>query len=232
MKDIGSLEWSDITQSLNERGFVNIPQLLSKEDCTALIELYHQPHLYRNVIDMKRYRFGMGEYKYFSYPLPHVIQTLRERLYIHLAPVANLWMKALNIDVVYPASHKELIDLCHAKGQVRPTPLILNYKPGGFNTLHQDLYGDIYFPFQVVFVLTQNGSEHTGGEFVITEQIPRAQSRAEVIVPSKGDAVVFTTNFRPVKGSRGYYRAAMKHGISEVRSGERFSMGIIFHDAK
>ncbi len=232
MKNITQLNWTEIGQTLDKKGFGRISQLLSNEECEELKKLYHTPDRFRSVIDMKRYRFGMGEYKYFSYPLPPVIQTLREQLYEFLAPVANEWMSQLGIEVSYPLKHSELIEQCRNNGQHRPTPLILNYHPGGFNTLHQDLYGDVYFPFQVVFVLTQSGTDHTGGEFVMTEQVPRAQSKAEVIIPDKGDAVIFTTNFRPVKGSRGYYRATMKHGVSEVKSGERYSMGVIFHDAK
>jgi hypothetical protein len=232
MKTIDQLNWTDVHRGLNAKGFAQIPQLLSNEECGELKSLYRSPDRFRSVIDMKRYRFGMGEYKYFSYPLPSLIQTLREQLYERLVPVANEWMSQLGINISYPAQHKELIELCKEKGQIRPTPLILNYHAGGFNTLHQDLYGDVYFPFQVVFVLSQPGTDHSGGEFVITEQVPRAQSKAEVINPDKGDAVIFTTNFRPVKGTRGYYRATMKHGVSEVKSGERYSMGIIFHDAK
>lgn len=232
MKNIQQLDWEAIRRSLDEKGFAHVHQLLSDEDCENVKILYHLPDRFRSVIDMKRYRFGMGEYKYFNYPLPDMIQTLRERLYTYLVPAANEWMRKLDIDVSYPETHGELIGLCKEKGQLRPTALILNYHKGGFNTLHQDLYGEVYFPFQVVVILTQPGTDHTGGEFVMTEQVPRAQSKAEVINPSKGDAVIFTTNFRPVKGTRGYYRAAMKHGVSEVKSGERFSMGIIFHDGK
>jgi hypothetical protein len=187
--------------------------------------------MYRSVINMQRYRFGKGEYKYFSYPLPPSIQKLRESFYKPLVPIANSWMQQLNVDVSYPKSHAELISLCHTKKQVRPTPLILKYETDGFNTLHQDLYGDVYFPFQVVFVLTQSGKDHEGGELVFVEQLPRAQSKAEVISPDQGDAIIFTTNFRPVKGSRGYYRAKMKHGVSPLKSGTRFALGIIFHDA-
>jgi hypothetical protein len=232
MKKIEQLNWNEVNRTLNTKGFAQIPRFLSDEECEELKSLYGIPECFRNVIDMKRYRFGMGEYKYFSYPLPPLIQTLREQLYERLVPVANEWMSQLGIDISYPEHHRELIERCKEKGQLRPTPLILNYHAGGFNTLHQDLYGEVYFPFQVVFVLTQPGTHHTGGEFVITEQVPRAQSKAEVITPDKGDAVIFTTNFRPVKGTRGYYRATMKHGVSEVKTGERYSMGIIFHDAK
>ncbi len=232
MKNITQLNWDEIRTGLSEKGYVKIPQLISSDECEDLRELYGAPDRFRSIIDMKRYRFGLGEYKYFSYPLPPLIQTLREQLYHCLVPVANEWMNRLGIEMFYPDNHSDLIERCKQNGQLRPTPLILNYHAGGFNTLHQDLYGDVYFPFQVLFVLTQAGVDHTGGEFVMTEQVPRAQSKAEVIVPEKGDAVIFTTNFRPVKGTRGYYRATIKHGVSEVKSGVRFSMGIIFHDAK
>jgi hypothetical protein len=232
MKAIEQLNWSEIHHGLNTKGFAHISRLISDRECEDLKALYGAPDLFRSVIDMKRYRFGMGEYKYFSYPLPPLIQTLREQLYERLVPIANEWMNHLGIEISYPTKHTELIERCKENGQLRPTPLILNYHTGGFNTLHQDLYGDIYFPFQVVFLLTQDGADHTGGEFVMTEQVPRAQSKAEVIIPQKGDALIFTTNFRPAKGTRGYYRATMKHGVSEIRSGERYSMGIIFHDAK
>lgn len=180
---------------------------------------------------MKRYRFGEGEYKYFNYPLPSLIQTLREQFYRPLSGIANEWMEKLSISKQFPETHAELIIQCQLQAQKRPTPLILHYTAGGFNTLHQDLYGEVYFPFQIVFVLTQHGHDHEGGELVLVEQVPRAQSKAEVIKPNQGDALIFTTNFRPVKGARGYYRANMKHGVSEVKSGERFALGIIFHDA-
>jgi uncharacterized protein len=231
MKDINAMDWPGTLSTIDERGYALIPQLLSPQECAHLRGFYDDSPLFRSVIDMKRYRFGQGEYKYFNYPLPPMIQSLREEIYTRLVPLANAWMQRLGIDMEYPHDHAALIARCHASNQRRPTPLILNYKPGGYNTLHQDLYGDVYFPFQVVFVLTQPGQDHTGGELVLTEQVPRAQSRAEVIVPEQGDAVIFTTNYRPMKGSRGYYRAVMKHGVSEVKSGERYSLGVIFHDA-
>lgn len=231
MKDIGSLDWSGIYRSLDNKGYAHVPQILSKEECGPLISLYTDPSLYRNVINMQRYRFGAGEYKYFNYPLPSVIQTLREDMYGPLSNMANEWMQQLSLDIVFPNEHQQLIENCNKHDQSRPTPLILRYEAGGYNTLHQDLYGEIYFPFQVVFILNQSGADFTGGEFVMTEQIPRAQSKAMVLTPNQGDAVIFTTNFRPVKGTRGYYRANMKHGISEVKSGVRYALGIIFHDA-
>lgn len=225
------MDWETLHHSLNEKGFAVITGLLSPAECEQIRGFYDDANLYRNVINMERYRFGRGEYKYFSYPLPPAIQQLRESLYAPLARFANQWMTALGISDNYPGSHDELLLRCQAKGQSRPTPLILKYQAGGFNTLHQDLYGEVYFPFQAVVALSQHGRDFEGGEFVITEQVPRAQSKAQVITMNQGDAMIFTTNFRPVRGTRGYYRAAMKHGVSEVRSGERYALGIIFHDA-
>jgi len=218
-------------ESLNNTGFARIEKFLTDEQCADLIKNYSNDKLYRNTIDMKRYRFGEGQYRYFNYPLPDVIQKIRTELYEPLAVLANEWHEKLSIDLRYPKTHAEFIEICHKHNQLRPTPLILRYEAGGHNTLHQDLYGDIYFPFQVVFMLTQKGVDYEGGEFVLTEQVPRAQSIARVVQADKGDAVIFTTNFRPVNGSRGYYRAKLKHGVSQVLSGQRYAMGIIFHEA-
>ncbi len=232
MKEIDTKEWQTVQQKLNTRGFSTIPSFLTKSECDYFASHYEEEGIYRNTISMQRYRFGKGEYKYFSYPLPDPLQSIRTAVYPNLVPVANEWMDALSLDVRYPESHDELLERCHKAGQQRPTPLILKYGPGGFNTLHQDLYGEIYFPFQMVIMLRQSGRDFEGGEFVMTEQVPRAQSIAHVIHANQGDAIVFTTKFRPVKGMRGYYRAVMKHGISEVISGERFALGVILHDAK
>ena len=231
MKNIIEIKWPEIKTSLNEKGFARIPEILSKKDCIDLITLYPKQELYRNVISMQRYRFGQGEYKYFNYPLPDLVQQLREQFYVPLATLANQWASLLGNETTYPETHSDFISLCYKHKQNRPTPLILHYQTGGFNTLHQDLYGEIYFPFQVVFVLSQRGVDYEGGELVMTEQLPRAQSKANVIVPNQGDALIFTTNFRPIKGTRGYYKSRMKHGVSELKSGERFALGIIFHDA-
>ncbi len=225
------MDWKPVYSALNEKGFAVIPGLWSAGECEKIRGYYDDVDQYRNVINMERYRFGRGEYKYFKYPLPPTIQQLRHSFYAPLAELANQWMSALGIAENYPDNHEGLILRCQAKGQSRPTPLILKYTTGGFNTLHQDLYGEVYFPLQVVIALSQHGRDFDGGEFVMTEQAPRAQSKAQVITLNEGDAMIFTTNFRPVKGVRGYYRAAMKHGISEVRSGERYALGIIFHDA-
>ena len=216
---------------MNDKGFSIVSNLLTANQCEELKINYNRPDLYRKTVTMERYRFGLGEYKYYNYPLPGLIQTLRENIYTGLAPIANNWMKDLNIDTVFPDSFQQLQALCHANNQLKATPLILKYGPGGHNTLHQDLYGDIYFPMQTVLFLTEPGKDYTGGEFVLTQQTPRAQSKAIVLNPKKGDMLIFTTNFRPVKGSKGYYRVNMKHGVSEVHSGERYTAGIIFHDA-
>lgn len=223
--------WQSVTESMNEKGYAIIPNILTDEQCQELIQAYDNDNVYRKTVVMERYRFGLGEYKYFNYPLPIIIQTLRETVYPKLSPIANLWMKVLKIDKLFPTTFEELQSLCHQNNQQKPTPLILKYEKGGFNTLHQDLYGDVYFPMQFVLFLNEPDKDFTGGEFVLTEQIPRAQSKAIVLKPKKGDMLVFTTNFRPVKGTKGYYRVNMKHGVSEVISGERHTLGVIFHDA-
>ena len=230
MKATAEIDNQYVRDSLNAFGFAKIDQWLSADECLLLKALYDQD-LYRNTITMERYRFGKGEYKYFSYPLPDIIAKLRSDFYSVLAPVANQWMRKLEIEVSFPAEHSSFIQQCKAANQFRPTPLILRYEQGGYNTLHQDLYGNVFFPFQVVIVLSEPAVEHTGGELVFVEQVPRAQSKVEVLAPSKGDAIIFTTNFRPVSSSRGYYRAKMKHGVSRIRSGVRMALGIIFHDA-
>ena len=231
MKDILAMNWQAITNNLNQKGYSVIDRVLSEPECKHLSGLYADDYLYRNIVNMQRYRFGLGEYKYFNYPLPPTIQMLREIFYAPLARIANEWMQKLDLNVQFPANHQDFILECEARSQSRPTPLMLRYEAGGFNTLHQDMYGEIYFPFQVVLVLTQAGRDHEGGEFVLTEQIPRAQSKVKVLQPNQGDAVIFTTNFRPVQGTKGYYKAKMKHGVSEVKTGIRYSLGIIFHDA-
>jgi hypothetical protein len=228
---LAAKDWPAITKELHDKGFVLVKDVLTKKESDYLIGQYEADNTYRKVINMERYRFGSGEYKYFQYPLPPLITELRESVYPFVAPVANQWMEELGMDKRFPPSHREMKQLCHEHGQTKPTVLILKYGEGGFNTLHQDLYGDIYFPMQMVFVLDQVDEDYSGGEFVITEQIPRAQSKANVLKLQLGDMLIFTTNFRPVKGSRGYYRVSMKHGVSPLHSGRRHSMGIIFHDA-
>jgi hypothetical protein len=228
---IVDLDWPKIRQELHDKGFATVTNVLTEEECDNLIAAYHANDTYRKTIKMERYRFGLGEYKYFSYPLPQIITELRAHIYTQIVPVANTWMQELRLDKRFPLTHQELKDICRSYGQTKPTVLILKYGEGGFNTLHQDLYGEIYFPMQMVIMLDQRGEDYKGGEFVITEQIPRAQSKVNVLKPARGELVVFTTNFRPVKGSVGYYRVNMKHGVSQVHSGNRHSLGIIFHDA-
>jgi uncharacterized protein len=230
-KTLENIDWQLVTESLHQNGYAILPNILDAESIESLKTGYNQPELYRKTVVMERYRFGKGEYKYFNYPLPNSIQKIRETIYPHLATIANTWMQVLRLSTVFPETFSDLQAICKENKQTKATPLILKYGPGGFNTLHQDLYGDIYFPIQAVVFLSQPDFDHTGGEFVMTEQIPRAQSKAIVLKPKKGDMLIFTTNFRPVKGSKGYYRVTMKHGVSEVHSGERFTMGIIFHDA-
>lgn len=221
----------DHLRQLDQQGYVHIPGVLTPGECAELRSKYDAQEHYRNVIQMERYRFGKGEYKYYGYPLFTRIARIRTNWYKLLAELANQWNRKLEIPGVYPGNHEAFINQCHAAGQTRPTPLILKYEAGGYNTLHQDLYGDIHFPFQVVLLLTEPGRDHTGGELVFVEQLPRAQSRATVMMPRLGDAVIFTTNFRPVQGGRGWYRARMKHGVSTVTSGTRYTCGVIFHDA-
>lgn len=227
-----NLNQTDITNNLNEKGFAIVKNVLSRIQCNEMCELYQDDSLFRNTVNMQQYRFGLGEYKYFNYPLPPPIQSLRETFYELLAVVANEWMTKLQLPIQYSTQHDDFLKTCLVKGQSRPTPLMLKYKEGGFNTLHQDMYGEVFFPFQVVLTLTQRGFDHEGGEFVLTEQIPRSQSRVHVLQPAQGDAVIFTTSFRPVKGSKAYYRANVKHGVSQIQNGVRYALGIIFHDAR
>lgn len=225
------IDWHMVMEQMNEKGYAQLSRVLSPEECEDLIDNYSNEQWYRKTITMERYRFGFGEYKYFNYPLPWLIQTIRETVYPKLAVIANKWMQVLNIEQRFPNTFVELQQLCHANGQVKPTVLILKYGKGGHNTLHQDLYGELFFPIQLVMFLNEPGEDYTGGEFVLTQQTPRAQSKAIVLQPKKGDLLLFTTNFRPVKGTHGYYRVNMKHGVSEVHNGERHTLGIIFHDA-
>lgn len=223
--------WDKVAEDMHQQGYALVQNVLYKKECEDLITSYNANDTYRKTITMERYRFGLGEYKYFQYPLPDLIREIRQTVYPFIAPIANSWMEALHIDTRFPAIHEALKQQCHQHGQTKPTVLILKYGEGGFNTLHQDLYGDIYFPMQLVLFLNQPGEDYTGGEFVLTEQIPRAQSKANVLQPRRGDMLMFTTNFRPVKGSKGYYRVNMKHGVSPVHTGRRYTLGIIFHDA-
>ncbi|WP_291912421.1 2OG-Fe(II) oxygenase [Chitinophaga sp. CB10] len=231
LEQIKRLPWDEYRETLHEKGFVIIDNFLTHEQCDALKAGYEEPERYRKTINMERYRFGKGEYKYFRYPLPPLLQSLREAVYEQIAGLANQWMQAVKSDVRYPPQLAELHKMCAAHQQVLPTVLILKYQQNGFNTLHQDLYGDVFFPLQMVFMLSEPDKDYSGGEFVITEQIPRAQSKANVLKPKKGSVLIFATNYRPVRGTQGYYRVNMKHGVSTVHGGERFSLGVIFHDA-
>jgi len=224
-------DWEIIESEMHQNGYAIVPGILSDDQCEVLKTEYQNSALYRKTVIMERYRFGLGEYKYFNYPLPDIIQGIRTAIYPKLAAIANVWFNVLKIDQQFPSTHGELLKQCHLNNQKKATVLILKYGKGGFNTLHQDLYGDIYFPIQTVMFLSEPDKDFTGGEFVLTQQIPRAQSKAIVLNPKKGDMLIFTTNFKPEKGTKGYYRVNMKHGVSEVKSGERYTLGIIFHDA-
>jgi uncharacterized protein len=227
----GAIDWDRVGRDLDESGNAVLPALLSAHECDALAALYHTDEPFRTRIVMARHGFGRGEYKYFDYPLPEPVASLRTALYPYLSPVANRWNEAMGLDVSYPTTHDEFLARCHAAAQRRPTPLLLRYEAGDYNCLHQDVYGEHVFPLQVATLLSEPGRDFTGGEFVMTEQRPRMQSRAEVVPLRKGDAVVFTVRSRPVRGSRGVYRVNLRHGVSRVRSGLRQVVGIIFHDA-
>ncbi|KAA6461131.1 proline hydroxylase [Acidobacteria bacterium AB60] len=229
---ISRLDWDASAQDLNASGNAVLSQILTPDECHALAALYDSAEHFRSRVVMARHGFGRGEYQYFRYPLPPLIQQLRTTLYEHLAPVANQWNQDLGISLRYPATHAEFLARCHQAGQVRPTPLLLQYDPGDFNCLHQDLYGEHVFPIQVAFLLSRPDKDFTGGEFVLTEQRPRMQSRPEVVPLHQGDAVAFAVHHRPVQGARGFYRVNMRHGVSRLRSGRRHTVGIIFHDAK
>ena len=225
-----ALDWERVRKDLDEQGSAILSSVLSAKECRALASLYPDDALFRSRVVMARHGFGRGEYKYFSYPLPDVVQQLRTALYRRLAPVANQWNLTMGIDVRYPEEHSEFVQRCHDAGQVRPTPLLLQYGAGDYNCLHQDLYGEHVFPIQVAFLLSEPGGDFTGGEFVLTEQRPRMQSRPEVVPLRQGDGVAFAVHHRPVQGTRGSYRVNLRHGVSRLRSGQRHTLGIIFHD--
>lgn len=228
---IESYDWSAVARDLDAQGCAVLPKLLSPEQCRTLVSLYPEDQHFRSRIVMARHGFGRGEYKYFSYPLPSPIDALRPALYAELAPIANRWNLAMGIAVSYPADHTAFLERCHAAGQNRPTPLLLQYGAGDYNSLHQDLYGEHVFPLQVAILLSDPTNDFTGGEFVLTEQRPRMQSRAEVVALRQGDAVVFAVHHRPMQGTRGVYRVTMRHGVSRIRAGHRHTLGVIFHDA-
>jgi len=216
---------------LDSQGCAVIEKLLSPEECRKVAALYPEDRFFRSTVHMARHGFGLGEYRYFRYPLPDRLAELRTTLYRRLAPVANSWNERMGIGRRYPAEHADFLAECHAAGQLRPTPLLLRYGPGDYNCLHQDLYGEMVFPLQVAILLSEPGEDFRGGEFVLTEQRPRMQSRAEVVPLRQGDAVAFAVNQRPSRGSRGDYRVTMRHGVSRIRTGNRHTLGIIFHDA-
>jgi uncharacterized protein len=226
-----ALDWQDIETQLNDFGSAIAPGLLTPHECESLAARYDDDAIYRSRVVMERHGFGRGEYKYFAYPLPEPIDGLRRAVYPMLAPIANRWNEIMGIDTRYPSAHAEFIERCHRAGQTRPTPLLLRYVPGDYNCLHQDLYGEHIFPIQMAVLLSAPKRDFTGGEFVMTEQRPRMQSRAEVVPLAQGDAVLFAVHHRPVKGTRGTYRVNMRHGVSRLRSGRRHMLGIIFHDA-
>ena len=229
---IANLEWERIARDLDANGYALTGGVLSSAECSELVALYPERERFRSRIDMTRLRYGVGEYKYFARPLPPVVQELRAALYPRLAPVANRWAKLLADSEPYPATLAAFIKTCAAHGQERPTPLLLRYQAGGYNCLHQDLYGDVAFPLQFTCVLSRRGCDFEGGEFLLVEQRPRAQSRGEAISLDQGEAIIFTNRYRPVAGARGHYRVNVRHGVSSLRSGERYSLGVIFHDAR
>jgi hypothetical protein len=229
---VAALDWTGLEDALWRWGYATTPALLTAAECQALVALYSDDARFRSRIDMERYRFGVGEYKYFAEPLPPVVAELRERMYPPLAGVANRWEAALGARGRYPVDLAGLLAVCRRVGQTKPTPLLLHYEAGGYNCLHQDLYGEVAFPLQLTVFLSRRGVDHEGGEFLLVEQRPRAQSRGEVIAPAQGASVIFTTRWRPVAGARGHFRATMRHGVSRVTRGSRYTLGVIFHNAK
>jgi uncharacterized protein len=229
---VDAMDWPQLATDLDAQGCAVLKELLVPEECRAIASLYVDDQNFRSKIVMARHGFGRGEYKYFAYPLPALIAELRPALYTKLHEVANRWNETMGLDIRYPATHEAFLKRCHDAGQTRPTPLLLQYGEGDYNCLHQDLYGEHVFPIQVAILLSEPGRDFTGGEFVLTEQRPRMQSRPEVVPLRQGDAVAFAVHHRPVQGTRGPYRVNLRHGVSRVRSGHRHTLGIIFHDAK
>jgi uncharacterized protein len=231
-KRVASFDWETARAELDHAGWSMLKGALTPREADSVAALYPSPRGFRSTVIMARHGFGRGEYKYFSYPLPPIVSELRSSLYPHLAPIANGWHERMGIDVRFPGDHDAFIERCHDAGQTRPTPLLLQYGEGDYNALHQDLYGEHVFPLQVAILLSEPGADFTGGEFVLTEQRPRMQTRAEVVPLRKGDAVIFAVHHRPQQGSKGFYRVNMRHGVSRIRSGHRHTLGVIFHDAK
>lgn len=229
---LAGLDWRAIEADLWERGYAKTPPLLTPDECAELIALYPDESRFRGRVDMAQYRFGIGEYKYFAAPLPPLVEALRVHAYPPLAAIANQWEAALSTAVLHPLEHAALLARCHRSGQTKPTPLMLRYAEGGYNCLHQDLYGDVVFPLQLTCFLSRRGVDYEGGEFLLVEQRPRAQSRGEAITTERGEILIFTTRHRPVETARGHYRATVRHGVSRVTAGSRYTLGVIFHDAK
>lgn len=229
---VDALGWGALYEALWARGWAKTSPLLSAAECAELTGSYARDALFRSRVIMARHRFGEGEYKYFSDPLPEIVSELRQASYRRLAPLANEWSAALGETPAFPDQHGDFLDVCHAHGQARPTPLMLRYTQGGYNCLHQDLYGRVHFPLQMVVMLDRPGVDYTGGHFVLVETRPRAQSVAEAILPEQGEAVIFTTRTRPVRGARGFYRVTVRHGVSSVTQGERHALGVVYHDAE
>ncbi len=228
---IADTDWQDVEDDLDRDGYAVLPGLLTQAQCEELAAGYGDETRFRSRIVMERYAFGRGEYKYFSYPLPDIVASLRQSLYPRLAPIANRWHAAMRLEARFPATHEEFLDICHAAGQRRPTPLLLRYQAGDYCCLHQDLYGDHVFPFQAIFLLNEPGRDFEGGELLLAESNPKQPGRADVVPLRQGDAVVLAVNHRPVRSARGYYRANLRHGVGRLRNGERHTLGIIFHDA-
>lgn len=229
---VNALDWPRISQDLDTQGNAVLERLIPSDECRSLVAMYPKDDLFRSRVVMASHGFGRGEYKYFAYPLPQIVAKLRTELYPRLAPIANRWNTTMGIEIQYPESHAEFIKRCHDAGQNKPTPLLLQYASGDYNCLHQDLYGEHVFPIQVAILLSEPVKDFVGGEFVLTEQRPRMQSRPEVVPLRQGDAVAFAVHHRPVQGTRGFYRVNLRHGVSRIRSGHRHTVGIIFHDAK
>jgi hypothetical protein len=229
---VDALDWDRVEQSLWEFGYAHTQVVLTPGECDALVGLYDQDALFRNTVEMRRHGFGEGDYKYFKAPLPERVAELREALYPRLAPIANRWKEALAEAARFPPTLAEFLTVCVARGQTKPTPLLLHYEAGGYNCLHQDIYGEVAFPLQVAAFLSRPGVDYTGGEFLLVEQRPRAQSRGEALTPAQGELVIFTTRERPARGRRGFHRVNLRHGVSRIRTGRRYTLGVIFHEGK
>jgi uncharacterized protein len=229
---IDRLNWAALRASIDDRGYATTPALLTPGECRELIALYDYREAFRNRVVMERFGYGLGEYKYFAAPLPPLVAALRTAFYQRLAPIASDWMRTLRLGEGFPDTLDAFLEICRREGQSKPTPLMLRYETGGYNCMHQDLYGDVFFPIQMTFVLSRREVDFNGGEFLLTEQRPRAQSRGEAITLDRGEAIIFATRWRPVRGARGYYRVNVRHGVSRLKAGRRFSLGLIFHDAK